>query len=331
MISSAARLSRLFAAALAVAAALELLVARGMLFLRHERLRAGLPYAGDWWWRLGSYVTTFTGLLAVATVVTLGLRLATSRLPSAGRGLGLGFATTIAALGLAALFVPPDVRGILTIHLAVVLGGTTVGVVLLLTPGPWTLKATAGAPLLLPPLGTAALAMQGSAQPVLRAALIGLSVAVALAVAVAAAFRVSVIPRAARLVGIAHALAVACLVAAAVLLQPQRTVEFILFSHGMLLDFRGALAVLAVVVLAVSFASAALVLEPRTARPADGDGRLLGLGLLLSFLAGPSPLNGTQSLVLAAGSLALIAGALDQTPPVPPRDSFEPDEPSASG
>jgi hypothetical protein len=327
MTTSPARLSRVFAALLVVAAAAELVVSRGLLFVRHERVRIGLPYATEWWWRLGGYVTTFTGLLAVAAIATLGLRLATSRFPSAGRGLGLGFAATIAALGLTALFLAPDVRGILTIHLAVVLGGTTLGVVTLLCPGRWEVKAVATSPLLLPPLGTAALALQGPPQPVLRAVLLAACALVAAVLAVAATRRASRTSRAVRLVAGAHALVVSCLAAAAALLQPHRAVEFILFSHGLLLDFRGGLAFVAVVFLVVAYAAATLVLEPPETRPGDGDGRLLGLGVLLSLLAGPCPLNATQSLLLAAGGLALVAGALETAPASAVDEDLLPEDP----
>ena len=48
-----------------------------------------------------------------------------------------------------------------------------------------------------------------------------------------------------------------------------------------------------------------------------------GLGLLLSFLAGPTPLGATQSLLLAAGSLALVVGARDPNPMVLPWEEEE--------
>ena len=324
----AARLVRGLTLLLAVVAAAELTVARGLLFVRHERLRAGLPRAMDAWSELGSYVTTFTGLLAVVTVLALGWRLAVSRFPSAGRGLALGFAVTIAALGITALFVPPEVRGIITVHLAVVLGGVTLGGVAVLSRADWDVKLAAGAPLLLPPLATAALALQGSARGPLSLTLVVTGTAVAVALVCAAVRRVRDLPRTLLLAGLAHALVVGCLTATAAVLQPRRVVEFLLFSHGLLLDFRGALAVPPLVVLAVAFAAAACVLTPGDGARGRGDGRLLGFGLLLSLLAGPTPLNVTQSLVLAAGSLALVCGVLDDERSVP-LDSGESEPPPA--
>jgi len=318
MLKRVAGLSRMFVPLLAAATALELVLARGTSFVQHERVRARLPLSGDAWWELGAYVTTFAGLLAVVTIAALGLRLVVTRLSPAGRGLGLGFSTTIAALGLTAVFLPPDVKGILTIHLAVVLGGMALGIVTLASPGRWEVKVVSVLPLLLPPLATAALAMPGREQAVLRVGLVIASGLVAAGVVAAAVRRVRRAARASQLIVVAYSLVVACLAAGAALLHPRRVVEFVLFSHGLLLGFRGALAFVTLAVLGIAFAAAAFVLPQRDAQPTDGDGRLLGLGLLLSFLAGPTPLSATQSLLLAAGSLALVVGARDPAPAVMP-------------
>jgi hypothetical protein len=323
----AARLARWLTLGLALVGAIELIVSRGGTYVRHERLREGLPRVVEWWYGAGTYVTTFTGLLAAATILALGLRLAVSRFPAAGRGLALGFAVTIAALGLTAVFVPPEVRGILTVHLAVVMGAMTLGLVLLVSPIDGSAKVLAVTPALLPPLATAALAVSGSGQAVLRIGLVAAGVLVAAVLVVTAVRRARTMPRVVLLTALAHALLVGCLAATAIILEPRRAVEFVLFSHGVLLDFRGALAILAVVVPAVAFASAVLVLSPpRDGIGADG-GRMMGFGLVLAFLAGPSPLNVTQSLLLAAGSLALTAGALEEwtlEPVFPPTASIEP-------
>ncbi len=325
----ATRPARWLTLGLALAAAVELIVSRGGTYLRHERLRGGMPRVAEWWHGVGTYVTSFTGLLAAAAIVALGMRLAVSRFPSAGRGLALGFAVTIAALGVTAAFVPPEVRGILTVHLAVVMGGMTLGLVLLVSPIDGSAKVLAVTPQLLPPLATAALAVPGTGQTVLRIGLVAAGVLVAGVLVVAAARRVRNQPRVVLLTALAHALLVGCLAATAIILEPRRAVEFVLFSHGVLLDFRGALALLAVVVPAVAFASAVLVLSPPREGTAGDGGRMMGFGLVLAFLAGPSPLNVTQSLLLAAGSLALTAGALEEwtaEPVFPPTASIEPAE-----
>jgi len=325
----AARLARWLTLGLALAGAVELIFSRGGTYLRHERLREGMPRVVEWWHSAGTYVTTFTGLLAAAAILALGLRLAVSRFPAAGRGLALGFAVTIAALGLTAVFVPPDVRGILTVHLAVVMGGMTLGLVLLVSPIDAGAKVLAVTPQLLPPLATAALAVRGSGQSVLRVGLVVAGVLVAGVLVVTAARLARKLPRVVLLTALAHALLVGCLAATAIILEPRRTVEFVLFSHGVLLDFRGALAILAIVVPAVAFTSAVLVLSPpRDGSAADG-GRMMGYGLVLAFLAGPSPLNVAQSLLLAAGGLALTAGALEEWTAEPvfwPTASIEPGE-----
>jgi hypothetical protein len=306
------RVSRLLVVVLTFAAAVELLAARGALFVRHERLRAGLPAAADFWWTASSYVTTFTGLLAAVAVGVLGLRLAASRLSPAGRGLALGFATTIASLGVAALFVPPEVRGIMTIHLAVVLGGLTLGALTFASAADAETKLAAALPLLLPPLGTAAFALWKA--PGLRSitatALWIVGALVAAGLAWLAWRRAQRGPRLRLLVALTYALGVAVLAAAAAALEPQRVVEFVLFSHGVLLDFRGSLVVFALVLLAVSFAAAVFVATPADEQAVRPAGELLGFGLLLCLLAGPTPLNVTQSLVLAAGTMALVDAVL---------------------
>ncbi|NMC72167.1 MAG: hypothetical protein GYA57_19210 [Myxococcales bacterium] len=306
------RVSRLLVLLLLFAAAVELLVARGALFVRHERLRAGLPATADFWWTASSYVTTFTGLLAAAAVAALGLRLATSRLSPAGRGLALGFATTIASLGVAALFVPPEVRGIMTIHLAVVLGGLTLGALVFVSAADAETKLAAVLPLVLPPLGTAAFALWRT--PGLRAiAATVLWVAgavVAAGLAWLAWRRARRGPRLRMLVALTYALGVAVLAAGAAALEPRRVVEFVLFSHGVLLDFRGSLVVFSLALLAVSFAAAVFVATPTDETTGRPSGELLGFGLLLCLLAGPTPLNVTQSLVLAAGTMALVDAVL---------------------
>jgi hypothetical protein len=306
------RVSRLLVVVLTFAAAVELLAARGVLFVRHERLRAGLPGAADAWWTASSYVTTFTGLLAAATVATLGLRLATSRLSPAGRGLALGFATTISSLGVAALFVPPEVRGIMTIHLAVVLGGLTLAALTFVSAADADTKLVAALPLLLPPLGTAAFALWKAPglRTVAATALWVTGALVAGGLAWLAWRRAQRGPRLRLLVALTYALGVAVLAAAAAALEPRRVVEFVLFSHGVLLDFRGSLVVFALVLLAVSFAAAVFVSSPRDEAAGRPSGELLGFGLLLCLLAGPTPLNVTQSLVLAAGTMALVEPAL---------------------
>ncbi|MBN1771996.1 MAG: hypothetical protein JXB32_12075 [Deltaproteobacteria bacterium] len=327
------RVSRLLVVLLTFAAAVELLAARGVLFLRHERLRAGLPATADAWWTASSYVTTFTGLLAAAVVGALGLRLAVSRLSPAGRGLALGFATTIASLGVAALFVPPEVRGIMTIHLAVVLGGLTLGALTLVSAADAETKLAAVLPLLLPPLGTAAFALWKAPglRTIAATVLWVAGVLVAGGLAWLAWQRARRGPRLRRLVALTYALGVAVLAAAAAALEPQRVVEFVLFSHGVLLDFRGSLVVFALALLAVSFAAAVFVATPPDRESGRPSGELLGFGLLLCLLAGPTPLNVTQSLVLAAGTLALVDAVLAAGPawvrasePFPSPSSFPP-------
>jgi len=302
------RVSRLLVVVLLFAAAVELLVARGALFVRHERLRAGLPATADFWWTASSYVTTFTGLLAAAAVVALGLRLATSRLSPAGRGLALGFAATIAALAVAALFVSPQVRGILTIHLAVALGGLMLGTLVFLSAADAETRLAAVLPLILPPLGTAAFTVWRS--PGLRAiaatVLWVAGAAVAAGLAWLAWRRARRGPRLRMLAALAYALGVAVLAAGAAALEPRRVVEFVLFSHGVLLDFRRSLVVFSLALLAVSFAAAVFVATPTDEAAGRPSGERLGFGLLLCLLAGPAPLNVTQSLVLAAGTMARV-------------------------
>ena len=333
------RVSRLLVVLLTFAAAVELLAARGALFVRHERLRAGLPATADAWWTSSSYVTTFTGLLAAAAVAALGLRLATSRLSPAGRGLTLGFATTIASLGVAALFVPPEVRGIMTIHLAVVLGGLTFGALVFAAAADGETKLAAVLPLLLPPLGTAAFALWKA--PGLRSiaatALWVTGAAVAAGLAWLAWRRAQRGPRLRMLVALTYALGVAVLAAAAAALEPRRVVEFVLFSHGVLLDFRGSLVVFALVLLAVSFAAAVFVSSPPDEQAGRPSGELLGFGLLLCLLAGPTPLNVIQSLVLAAGTMALVDATLASgsawaraSEPFPSVSTFPPESSSSS-
>lgn len=306
------RTSRLLVVLVVFAAAVELLAARGTLFARHERLRAGLPATADAWWTASSYVTTFTGLLAAAAVATLGLRLAASRLSPAGRGLALGFATTIASLGVAALFVPPEVRGIMTIHLAVVLGGLTLGALTFVSAADAETRLAAVLPLALPPLGTASFTLwQVPGLRAIAATVLWVAgAAVAGGLAWLAWRRARRGPRMRMLVALTYALGVAVLAAGAAALEPRRVVEFVLFSHGVLLDFRGSLVVFTLALLAVSFAAAVFVATPPDEATGRPSGEMLGFGLLLCLLAGPAPLNVTQSLVLAAGTMALVDAVL---------------------
>jgi hypothetical protein len=303
-----AGIGRLLALLLVLAAAAETLVSRGAGYLREERVRAGLRALEDGRRAVAPYMTMFAALLAVATIAALGLRLALLRLPPAARGLVLGVATTMVALGLTSIFVPPGVQGIITVHLAVSVGGLVLAIVVLAAPLPGELKLIAALPQVLPPLGAAAVVVRGGVEAeIARAALWGVTGAVAAGVAALALYSLRRAPRLVQLGVLAVAMIAGCAAAGVALARPTRVAEFVLFSHGMAADFRGALAMTAALGLAVALAAGALIASGKE-RP------LLGHGVLLVALGGPCPICAPQSLFLGAGLLALATGALAELP-----------------
>lgn len=330
------RLAGGFVVLAAAAAVLELVAGRTLGYVQHVRQRLGLPVDHLPAFRWRPYVVVFAVLCCLAALGVLVARIAGSRFSPAGRALAVGVGAAVGFMGAAAVFVPPGVRGILTLHLAVALGGIALAAVLAVSPVPAPLRLAALLPALLPSHGVAAVLIRSpaSSAALVRATfwvLLGL-VTIGMAVASWMHYRRW---RPLRLAwALASASAVGCASAAAAALEPHRAAEFLLFSHGLLADFRGALAVGSLLVLAAALAAAPFLWAPSA--PGEGERRarpLMGMGIALCVLAGPAPLSVPQSLILAVGQFALLAGALEPETLVedPPEVSFAGDTDGEAG
>lgn len=308
------RLARLMAAIAVAATLVELLLGRGVLFLGYERARAGLPVADVVLLRASPHVTILAGLLAAGAAGALGALLAVSPIPPIARALGIALSVAAVTLGLATLIFPPGVRGILTVHSTVALGGLLLGASLMPARAPLDLKLLVLAALLLPVAGTmsSTFGYGGWIGAGLRTS-VHVMAAIAAVTAAAAVFRrCRSDPPAVRLGGLLGALVVGCGFAAAALAQPRRVAEFALLSHGVALDYPVAMALGAAVLVAVAFAALSLVLaSARPGTPCAGRD-LLACGLVLAVSAGPLPISTAQTMMLAASTLALAAGLPDR-------------------